>query len=259
MANLFLDGMFNMTDTSPSSVRIFVPNADTTGYLQGLMTGEPSISAQNQWGTIINDLSNFQDFVSLMGINDQWSWIGASTMCWKGTRPLSVNFEFYLINYKRGLPFESKARGGQGLLQKFMQLASLQRGDSESAFANYARVKAHGGYVADVLSHNSEYFDENVKKNDTRVQSVGSLTHSKDETALFDSAYSEPGTCVVTFGRKLTIKNLLLSRVDVTPSVVEVAGQDGSDRRPLYYRVNAGFTGVRALLYNDIDAMWGGM
>ena len=264
MSKLFLDGMFSMNDVSPSSVAIMLPNDNLRGHmLKGLMVGEPTFSAQNSWGTIVNDLSNLQDFVSLSGNPNQFSWIGASTMCWKGTKPLGVNFEFYLINYKRNLDFESKKRGGKGYLQELIALASLGKADDKTLGSSKVRVKVHGGYAPDILSENASFFD---KKGDKKMEAQRSAmvdqslqsfrTSISENTLLTGITENSWGTCVVHFGKKLRIKNLLLSKIDVTPSVVEVAGLMGDDRRPLYYRVNVAFTGVRALLTTDVKDMW---
>lgn len=264
MANLFLDGMFN-DNNSPSSVSIRLVSSGNTFTLRGLMVSEPTFSAQNSWGTIINDLSNLQDFASMAGSNNQVSWIGASTMCWKGTKPLSVSFDFYLINYKRNLPFESVERGGKGTLQKLVSLASLSKPTGDAMeWTKFTRVNIHGGYVPDVLSTNNFFFteqgDDNAKQQQAalmRESMLGaSITASSSEGSLWDSAGISEGSCTVFFGKKLRINNLLLSRIDVTPSIVEVADQNGGSRRPLYYRVSVSFTGVRALLSKNVENMW---
>jgi hypothetical protein len=59
--------------------------------IAGLMANDPTWTASNKWGPIISDLSNLQDWASLIGTNSQISWINASTMCWKGTSPLLLN------------------------------------------------------------------------------------------------------------------------------------------------------------------------
>lgn len=280
MANLFLDGLFELSDSSPSSVGIVLPSDnESSAIIKGLMVGEPTFSAQNSWGTIINDLSNLQDFASLAGNSNQFSWVGASTMCWKGTKPLGVNFEFYLINYKKkGLLFESKGRGGAGLLQRLISLASLSKADDATLGSTKVRVKVHGGYAPDILTENASFFgvgetskggflgtglwlsDQEKRTRADRARLESSLqsfrTSMSEDSLLTSQGESAFGSCDVHFGKKLRIRNLLLSKIDVTPSVVEVADQNGGSRRPLYYRVSVGFTGVRALLSTDVKYMW---
>ena len=149
---LFLDGIFSASSASPNRIVIDMPNPGPSSdaaslHLVGLTTSDPSFSANNKWGTVINDLSNLTDFSSLVGSSNLWSWIGASTMCWKGTAPLSMGIEFFLINYAPGLNLDVQ-------LKKLVKLASL----SETKQKSDAQVYAHGGYAANVLTGNSEFF-----------------------------------------------------------------------------------------------------
>ena len=103
---LFLDGIFNDGNRSPSAITIRYPVVYPDGYdddtITGLLISEPTMSTSINWGPILNDLSNIQDISSLIGASQMWTWIGASAMCWKGTSPLTTSVEFYLINYKPG-------------------------------------------------------------------------------------------------------------------------------------------------------------
>ena len=111
MAKLFLDGVFTNASNSPSSVRITFPTGDNTfDSLVGLMIGDITFGAQNKWGPVINDISNLSDISTLAGSQDLFSWISASTMCWKGTEPLAISIEFYLINYAKNLGLEAKLK-----------------------------------------------------------------------------------------------------------------------------------------------------
>lgn len=234
MAKLFLDGIFSNNSDSPSSLKI--EQSEVGVSLVGLTTTEPSFSAQNKWGPIINDVSNLQDLASLVGQGNMLSWIGASTMCWKGTSPLSMGIEFYLINYKRGLDLEDN-------LRKLVRLAALDVVDK-------AKVKVHGGYVPDILSDNEKYFNGSV----TSVSALGDLTDLGNFSQASEG-YGK-GSITVTFGHKSRIGNLLLSKIDVTESTVEVSDENGGNKKPLYYRVSAQFTGVRPLITTDVDAMF---
>ena len=79
---------------------------------------------------------------------------------------------------------------------------------------------------------------------------------SVDLTGLYDGEGNAISSLTVQFGHKSKISNLLLSKIDVTESNIEVADQNGDNPRPLYYRVNAQFTGVRPLLTVDVDNMF---
>ena len=71
-----------------------------------------------------------------------------------------------------------------------------------------------------------------------------------------DITKSAIGAIQLWFGHKSKIKNLLLSKISVTESNIEVADQDGGNIKPLYYRVSAQFTGVRPLITTDVDEMF---
>lgn len=236
MANLFLDGIFSSVSNSPSTVRIDIPSF-TEGertILKGLIIGDPSFSAQNKWGNVISDISSLTDFSILGGNDSLFSWISASTMCWKGTSPLNLQFEFYLINYAQGL-------NNKESLRELVKLASLSE-DIESSIGG-AKVKVHGGYAADVLSGNVSYLD-NLQ-----------LAYSDNIKERYTSDLKR-GTAAVAFGNKMQIKHLLLNRVDVTESTVEVADQGGYYSEPLYYKVGVSFTGIKPLVTKDVDYMF---
>lgn len=245
--NIFLTNIFSMQSDSPSSVKITLPNASSSSNLKkvelvGLMTGDPSFSAQNKWGTIINDISNLTDISSLIGSDSLFTWISASTMCWKGTSPLTMGIEFYLINFQQGLQLEEK-------LRELVKLASLEVNTDSRVSSNF-KVLAHGGYMADVLSNN-----ENVLRKyfTTGISSAGDLSNMSD---INGATRGSQGTLSVQFGHKSKISNLLLSKIDVTESVIEVAEQNGTSPKPLYYRVNAQFTGVQPLVSTEVDEIF---
>lgn len=246
MANLFLDGIYDNNNSSPNSIQIFFPTSSGGMSMRGLIVGEFTFSAQNKWGPIISDLTNLQDFSSMMGSASMFSWIGASTMCWKGTNPLSIAVDMYFINYKKGLKLEEK-------LKQFIKLASLDTDPNASLFKD-VKVLIHGGYAADLLASNQNYFDGS--KSIGKTSDFGAFWNIRDSDPLIDAEGNAQGSVSFTVGNKITIRNLLLSKIDVTPSLVQVASSDGSNALPLYYKVNAAFTGVRPLLTTDVDYMF---
>lgn len=235
--NLFLDGIFDESRVSPSAVNIKFPTraTRTRQYLTGLLVSEPTISSQNKWGPILNDITNIQDVASLLGSAHMWSWIGASVMCWKGTDPVKTTVEFYLINYKRNLGLEEK-------LKDLNYLTSLYDEGHNAA------VIVHGGYKARVLETNKSFFNNGNSSTDN-ADILGGIEYSRDEDIKWTNM--EEGTIAVQFGNKLALKNMLLGRLNVTPSVVEVP-----DGKPLYYRVSMDLVGSRPLLSTDVDTMY---
>lgn len=251
MAKLFLDGIFDGGNNSPSSVTITVPNPSKKNIggsveLTGLMVGDPTWGAANTWGTVISDITGLSDISSLVGSESMFSWINASTMCWKGTAPLNIGIEFYLINYKAGLDLERK-------LRSFVKLASLYKDPDATVGANF-KVLVHGGYAADVITGNKKLFDS--------TRDVESLKGREGLESIVSGVYGTSadaqGAVQLKFGHKSKISNLLLSKVNVTESTIEVADQKGGNIKPLYYRVSAQFTGVKPLLTVDVDKMFVG-
>ena len=247
MAKLFLDGIFEDASASPSSVKITVPNYNAESKvpkinLVGLMTGDVTFNAQNTWGTVINDLSNLQDLASLAGESSMFSWISASTMCWKGTSPLSLNIEFFLINYKRGLNLESQ-------LKTLVKMASLSQDPGNSDF----KAMVHGGYAPKIAAGNSDWWTIG------KVTSINGLKNTIENEGTYDNGQitgNAKGALRLTFGHKSTISNLLLSKINVTESIVEVADSGGDSIKPLYYKVGCQFTGVRPLITSDVEEMF---
>ena len=249
MSTLFLDGIFTDGSESPSSVKITMPNRSSKSNvpainLVGLMQGDVSFSAQNSWGTIVNDISNLADLASLSGSNNMFSWIGASTMCWKGTSPLSIGIEFFLINYKKGLQLEEQ-------LKTLVKLAALDENVDATANSGSYTAQVHGGYAPDLFSDNTSLFFSLGE-----ISSSKNLTNPIDNSKLYNSEGNAVGALQLAFGKKSVINNLLLSKINVTESIIEVSDQSGGTRKPLYYKVSAQFTGVRPLLTVDVDNMF---
>lgn len=261
MAKLFLDGIFKenpSVNDSPSAVFITMPQLPSGTFcknyiITGLMANDPTWTAANSWGPVISDLANLQDWASLIGAQSQVSWINASTMCWKGTAPLSLSIEFYLINY-------SKSLGLEGQLAMLTKLAAVHKAPGKDGVAGEFMVNVHGGYAADVLTGNNALFDRKKNIEDFVRGKQGealSELNSLDER-LYQGGFAK-GALSIRFGHKAIIDNLLISKINVTTSTVEVAEQNGGNPRPLYYKVSLTLTGTRPLITTDVDSMYGNL
>ena len=253
MANLYLDGIFDSkSSASPSTVRLLIPNVSkATGLsldLTGIMIGDPTISLQNKWGPIINDISNLTDLSSLVGSNSLFTWIAASTNCWKGTAPISVSISFYLINYKRtGLNFESK-------LKALAKLAAI--GESAGALEGVTST-VHGGYAADIFKSNKSFFTD-LKGLADAEDGANILGAVDAHQRMYSTGSTVEGSVMIIFGNKNRIGNLLLTKLDVTESTIEVADQGGGSRKPLFYKVDAQFVGVSPMTTAEVDNIFTG-
>ena len=251
MANLYLDGVFDDKSASPSTVRITVPNPGVGGPIdvKGLLIGDPQFSLQNKWGPIISDITNLTDFSSLWGTAGIFSWISASTNCWKGTSPISVAISFYLINYKRnGLNFESKLKS----------LAKLAAVGKTGGMLESMQVTVHGGYQADVLETNTKYFTDSKGLEKMKGNVGAGIQKTADLVLAVNENNMAKGAVALIFGNKNAISNLLLVKLDVTESTIEVADQAGGSRKPLFYKVDAQFVGVAPVTTDDVDYMFTG-
>lgn len=250
---LFLDGIFDieMTDKlPPSAVRIYFPVAKEGGSgvayydkIQGLLTNDVTVSSQVKWGTILNDVTSLQGVASLLGEAKMWTWIGASTMCWQGTEPIKTGIEFYLINYKRGLGIEEK-------LKNLNFLTAMVGSGS-------AQVLVHGGYSSKVLETNKDLIGNGSGGNKEGTEPPDNRTFLDTLLAPFEKIGTmskenlEEGTVRILIGNKIFLSQMLVSRLDVTPSIVEV-----EDGLPLYYRVSMSLTGTRPLVSSIVDNMY---
>lgn len=260
---LFLDGIFNTDSTMdklpPSAIRVYFPVASAGGSgpsyyskIQGLLTNEVTVSSQIKWGTILGDLSSLQSVAALLGDAKMWTWIGASTLCWQGTEPIKTSFDFYLINYKRNLGLEEK------LKELNLLTAMVESGAG--------KVLVHGGYASHVLESNREliYNGQGGEQRGTQDpnQEIQDRTLAEKFVDALDSRFArignpldkaalEQGTVKILIGNKLFLSQMLVQRLDVTPSIVEVEGG-----LPLYYRVSMSLTGTRPLVSSIVDNMY---
>jgi hypothetical protein len=256
--NLFLDGIFDEHYSSPNKVMLlfseWTGTANVPRLLYGLLATEPTMRTQNKWGPILENVSMLADASSLMGSQSMFSWVGASTMCWKGTEPLSINLDFLLINYREKLYLEES-------LKALIKLTALAEIKVDNVLGNVT-VAVHGGYAADVLTNNRDMFAGknfvDTAKSNLSDQQINQFV-SKVNNELQTAGYFFPrfagagfnGTLTVQIGNKLKISNMLVTSIDVAPSMEEV-----ETGKALYYRVNLSLRGARPLLTTDVDKMY---
>lgn len=242
---LYFDDIFTINKAKvPGRIIMNIPVLDDTAgsplnkvTLYGLLISEPSIRGSNKWAPIISDVSNLTDLSSFMSMDALFSWIGASTLCWKGTDPLKFNLDFYMINYKPELDLE-------GQLEALMKLTSLNK-------SNALMVKVHGGYTPDVLLNNNQVFDASM---DSIRSDINSLNVKGRGRSI--GTGEEKGTVSISIGQRMNIKNLLVSSAEVVPSIVEVCDPDGNNIKPLYYRVSVALIGVNPLLSTEVPGFF---
>ena len=235
--SLYIDKFYSPESRAPGKIILKIPvinSKENYKDIAGIMLTEPTFTSSNKWGTILGDVtSDLNDLQSLLGSPNMFSWIGASVMCWKGTEPLKFNADFFAVNYSPNLGLEEA-------IKSLMALTSLSSGD----YAESVTVKVHGGYQPKVLYNNEEQTFNGIVKDNQDMKAEGQFLAGGGIT---------PGTVIVCIGERITLTNLLVSSVNVTPSLVEVCSVNGDNVKPLYYKINVSFIGSRAFLKTDVD------
>lgn len=255
----------------PGIIRIKLPPGAGNKVIYGILASDINISVNTTYGSVLPDTSTFSDIGFMMGAENITTWVGASALAWKGTDPVRFGAEMYLVNYAPGLGYEDDLKA----LTKMCTLGIPRTGgDIRDDF----QVRVHGGYAGDPFASNKDYHAGNnpaagkgiwgsirdrwdVPDKDGKAPDVGArLDIIKSEVAKSKSVIGTDikGTIEVKIGSNFTLQNLLLTRVDVTPSLVEVKGEGDYSPKPLYYRVQMSFTTCRAALEEDVQGMFGG-
>lgn len=204
-------------------ITLLIPSLDPSignAYeLQGILTSDPTISLKNKWGSALPDVENLATASQLLGSQNIVSWLAASQAAWKGTDPLTVAVEFYLISYRKKDDIKFR-------LKQLMKLATVWETDQG------ATVKIHAGYYSNFTDSNKDVFNNEIEASGNLFGGTGS------------------GLVTMKIGDQITLSNLLLEDINSTFSTVQCA-----QGAPLFIKVNAQFRGNKAALTNDIDLM----
>lgn len=242
------------------------------GYVcvAAFLSEDPVIKMGNKWEALIPDLNTLNDFMQLAG-RSPVSWLSTSKAAWKGTDPITVSFNFYLITYSKA-QVDGTGKGQELPITKqasyFAQLAAVGK-NTQGGFLGDMRVDVHGGYKPNYFVDNS-----NVVNNGNYIQTIKNMVlNDKDgakansDTKLASFAQGEEGdaayTCDILVNGNghptLHFRKMLLESVEFTPSTVR-AGYWNAQKRdaisniktigsgtftpssePLYIKVNASF------------------
>lgn len=240
----------NNPPPSPSVVDIYIPTSSgNREVLRGILANEVSIGLKNSFGNALPQLDQLVDVFQLMSLPSIPAWIGASTQVWKGTDLLRLALEFYLIHYKPGLNHE-KGLKALAKLATFMEenVDADYKGPGSSIIENVRgrfMSKVHGGYRPDPFKSNEKQF--------LSFSQLSTLAGVGVDNGIERDI---PGTIRIKIGKNFSLGNLLLTKIDITPSVVEVGNESKS--KPLYYKVLINLQTTRAAVETDVDSMFGG-
>lgn len=224
----------------PGIAKISLPTGDV---ISGILASEVNISMQNRFGPLIPDISFLTDISSMVGSTSLLAWIGSTAQAWKGTEPIRFGMDLYFVNYKPNLNLEGK-------LKALARMCSLEATGS-------ATVQAHGGYQGRYFGNNlsQQYFNN--------AENYRAFMQEKDPTAQEKYDYLKGvggefqkeifGVVAVEIGSRFRLDNLLILRVDITPSLTEI--YNAGSPKPLYYKVGLSFQTCRAALATDVEGM----
>ena len=258
-----------------------LPNtASTGGYggytnVVGYLTEDPSINMKTNWQALIPDATSLSDWTQLSGMGAV-SWIATSKAGWKGTDPITLTLNFYLLTYRmaqlnkgtqgdvRNMPVTEQAARFAAL----RAVAPKDAGESAGKFAQFG-INVHGNYRAN-------YFEANYNE-DTGEQFSGTKQNQasndryavnlKDATEyLWDN--DSTVNIVINGGGKPSqyFSKMLLSDATFTPSPVRcgywtnVGGrrQFIKSSEPLYIKVQATFRLAHTATVKDAVRMFTG-
>lgn len=241
------------------------------GYVEsvGFLTEHPTIRMSNKWDSLISDLGVINEFTQLA----QWgasSWVSTSKAAWKGTEPIVVTLDFYLITYLKAQVDGTGTKASAPISQQasyFARLAALAQGENARGL-NGLNVKVHGGYKPNYFEDNQGVFNNN---------NLTSLLTSNDRNATnsFKEELDESGTCSIVINgngmNTIILENMLLESLEMTPSTVRAGYWDGITNKgiqqsatfkgsaePLYIRMNTTFRLARAATVEDVARLFGG-
>ena len=260
---LFIESFMPGTADSPSVVELAIPTytastqARETVTLTGLLNSDITISLKNKFGALLPDMSALSDIAQVLHSANIAAWIGASSQLWKGTDPINLPLTFYLINYKPGLDYEKG-------LKALAKLAAMDPVGNEG-LADKASVNVHGGYMVDAFANNAEQggfggkFIERGFGGKFKSHKIDFLEGAgRWWSGEYATAARYDGTIAVRIGKSIKLSKLILTKCEITPSVIEVCRSNGKDVKPLYYRVSVNLMTCRAALTSDVDEIFGG-
>lgn len=225
--------------------------------IDGFLIEDPSISLKNNFESIIPDLQGVNDFMQLANI-DTTSWLSTSKMAWKGTDPMTVTFNFYLLTWSK-----DQLTGAKMPISKeasyFARLLAVSPGGT-SGLSETLGVTVHGGYRPDYFQRNNEF----------KIPST--VTAEKFQEVDFYHADTN-GTCTIVVNgggnRTLTFTKMLLTDATFTPSTVRAGYWSGDinkgnpntfikSKEPLYIRISASFKLMHATTVEDATRLFTG-
>ena len=272
MSELFIDTIAN----SCAGVALFslptVGSSEKDGFggyttVVGFLSEDPSISMKTNWEAVIPDATSLSDWSQLSGMGAV-SWIASSKASWKGTDPITLTLNFYLLTYRtaqltgklngdpRNAPVSEQAARFAALL------AVSPKQGSDGKFADYG-INVHGNYRANYFEDNTNF--EGNKHNPASDERYSRLLANANEN--IDDNDSTVNIIINGGGKPSQFfSKMLLSDATFTPSPVRCGywTKEGNNKvfntssEPLYIKVQATFRLAHTATVRDAIRMFTG-
>jgi hypothetical protein len=262
---------------SCAGIAVFsLPNTPSTGGIGGytnvigFLSEDPSISMKSNWEAIIPDATALSDWTQLSGMGAV-SWIASSKASWKGTDPITLTLNFYLLTYKteqltnkgaakdpKNMPISEQAARFAALLA----VSPKESGEGAGRFSDFG-INVHGSYRANYFENNENFTGmARNKASDDRY-----LKYLQNANEVINSSSEEDSTVniVINGGGKPSqfFTKMLLADATFTPSPVRCGywSKEGTFNRtsePLYIKVTATFRLAHTATTTDAVRMFTG-
>ena len=274
------DTFINTISNSCAGMALFsLPGTQVTGGLGtytnviGFLSEDPTINMKTNWEAIIPDATAISDWTQLSGMGAV-SWIASSKASWKGTDPITLTLNFYLLSYKtaqlsgkgaakdpRNMPVSQQAARFAALLAVSPKIT----GEGAGKYAGFG-INVHGNYRANYFEDN-DYFTGNEKSEENNDRTLRLL---KDATENINMNSEDDSTVniIINGGGKPSqyFSKMLLSDATFTPSPVRCGywttnnGQRVfmKSSEPLYIKVTATFRLAHTATVRDAVRMFTG-
>lgn len=243
---------------------------DPYAIVVGFLSEDPVISMKTNWEALIPDATSLSDWTAIAGMGAV-SWIASSKATWKGTDPITLTLNFYLLTYR--LAQVKKTTRGDALnmpvseqAARFASLLAISpkntEGESAGKLANFG-INVHGNYRANLFEDNKD-FTGNAKNEASEDRYYRLLKNADELINDNDSTVN----IVINGGGKPSqfFTKMLLSEATFTPSPVRCGYWEnvGSSRvfhktsEPLYIKVSATFRLAHTATVRDAVRMFTG-
>lgn len=240
--------------------------------IEAFLSEDPQISMKNNWEAIIPDVGALNDFTQLISGN-QTSWLSSSKASWKGTDPITITLNFYLITFRMAQingsssnrPCDIPVSEQASYFAQLLAVSPQQNG--AGSFSDWG-IGVHGGYKPNVWMENSN-FAGNGQTTETQNEASANTDAMLGRWESIDLNDGDGTIQIVINGggnRTAMFTKMLLADATFTPSTVRTGywTKNGDNQvfvtspEPLYIKVTATFRLMHSATVADAKRMFTG-